>query len=186
MTLSTIDRKRADVSIPALKRKAKAGGDTTNDRALIRLGKTNTQVVIGQDDLSGWDDDELRQGCRKDKYGSFSGQPPRVVPKALYDELIKRTFADAREQFRQDLKDAVEVLGTIVRDTSADNKDRIAASKIIIDRVLGKEAVQVNVDVKAKWETALESAIVSVANMETLIEATATEEELDDEDDPFK
>ena len=146
----------------------------------IRVGKSNLALLQGHEDVRDWDEEELRRGRRRDRNGGWAGRPPAVVPKLIYDEITRRKMSKADDLMRDNYYDAVDLLGTVVRDPNADNKDRITAAKIIIERVRGREPLRVDVDVKAKWEVALEAAIVSVANLP--IDAFATE----DDDDPFQ
>lgn len=149
-----------------------------DERAFVRVGAATTRVLVGLDDLSDWDDEELREGRRRSKNGKFEGRKPIVVPKALHDELVRRVMSRAQEKMRDSLMNAVELLDQVVTDTEADNKDRLAAAKMIIDRVMGKDPVMVNVAVKAKWETAMEDVVAALSNA---IETTATDD--DDWDD---
>jgi hypothetical protein len=176
--IEEIQRRRQKMSTMAMRNRV----DTLrgDERAVIRLGKSGTRVLVGLDDLSDWDDEELREGRRRSKNGTFIGKKPIVVPKALHDELVRRVMSRAQEQMRDSLMNAVNLLDQVVTDKDADNKDRLAAAKMIIDRVMGKDPVMVNVAVKAKWETAMEDV---VARLSDAIETTATEDDDDWDDD---
>jgi hypothetical protein len=172
--IEEIQRRRQKMSTMAMRNRV----DTLrgDERAVIRLGNSGTRVLVGLDDLSGWDDEELREGRRRSKNGTFIGKKPIVVPKALHDELVRRVMGRAQEQMRDSLMNAVNLLDQVVTDKDADNKDRLAAAKMIIDRVMGKDPVMVNVAVKAKWETAMEDV---VARLSDAIETTAAEDDDD-------
>lgn len=177
-----IKRKRAASSLSNLKKKADAGEMHGKERALMRIGKQQTKLMTGQEDLSGWDDEELAAGRRRDKRGGLAGNQPKVVAKVLYDELIRRTLSTAHEMMRKDLVGAVALLGTIVRDDKAENKDRLKAAGMIIDRVMGKEPIKVDVEVQAKWE----GALVNVMHrLEAAIDVDSSEDDDEDEEDPF-
>lgn len=113
-----------------------------------------------------WDDEELVRGMRKDKTGIFRGRPPVLVPKALHDEMVRRQMSRAMELLQDNLCAAVEVLVSIATRPTAEDKDRIVAAKLIIDRVLGKtpERVQLNLGDPPPWLKALTGGIVSVEN----------------------
>lgn len=64
-------------------------------RASISLGRTNAAILHGDEDLTLWSEEELIRGPRRDKNGSWSGRPPKVVPKAVHDELVRRPTAKA-------------------------------------------------------------------------------------------
>lgn len=132
------------------------------ERGLVRVGVNTTNILCGDDDLSTWDDEELKAGRRKDKNGRFSGRPPVVIPKVLHDEMVRRTLSKVEELMRENLYACVETITEIAQDTTVDAKDRIAAAKIVIDRVMGKDPIRIETTVKKRWEMALEGAIVSI------------------------
>jgi hypothetical protein len=157
-------RSRRDSSTPPkLRAKYGAGQDAGVGRAFVRVGKSQSDVLTGQDDLSSWDMEELRQGRKRSaKTGTFVGRGPVVVAKAVHDELVKRTLDAANKLLIENLEEAVKVLGDIMKDTTADNKDRLTAIKMISDRAMGKEPMTINVGQEAKWQTAITHSIVSM------------------------
>lgn len=130
------------------------------------LGKTNAAILNGELDLSSWSEEELRRGQRRASNGRFHGRPPKVVPKAIHDELVKRLQAKARAKFDEDLYDAVAILGTIVRDSEASNADRITAAKLIIERALGKATERVEIKSDQPWLVALQAGVVAVNSIQ--------------------
>jgi hypothetical protein len=161
----TIRAKRSGVSAKRLKERHEAGEDVSDQRALIRMGPANTAILIGADDLSGWDDEELRRGQRRDKNGRFQGKEPKIVPKACYDELVKRTLSEAQQLFTDNIVIAVRALVDIVTNPMAEDKDKLRAIGMITDRAMGKAPEKIEVTGTAKWELALRAGIVSVDNM---------------------
>ena len=133
----------------------------------IRLGRSNLAILNGDEDLTHWDEEELRRGRRRDKNGRWVGRDPIVVPKAIHNELVRRTLSEGNLRMNDNLYDAVDLLGTVVRDPAADYRDRITAAKIIVDRVMGKtpERIDVSVGLKAKWEDALDASVVTIAQV---------------------
>lgn len=153
--------KRKTVSVEALKKKAEAGEDITDSRALIRMGKANTKILTGQEDLTLWDDEELLRGQRKDKNGRFQGRPPKVVPLALHREITRRQMEKAAILMRDNVAEAVQCLIDIIKGQDAEDKDRIKAAGMIIDRVMGTAPVKVEVEaVKSKFEEFGDSVVV--------------------------
>jgi hypothetical protein len=161
----TIRAKRSGVSAKRLKERHEAGEDVSDQRALIRMGPANTAILIGADDLSDWDSEELRHGQRRDKNGRFQGKAPKVVPKACYDELVKRTLSEAQQLFTDNIVVAVQALVDIVTSPMAEDKDKLRAIGMITDRAMGKAPERVEVTGTAKWELALRAGIVSVGNV---------------------
>lgn len=177
--------KRRSVSVRALTEKARRGRFTSADRALVRVGHGTTKVLIGMDDLSEWDEEELRRGRRRDHLGNFSGRDPVVVPKAVHNELVKRSLADAHRLLQENLVPAVTALGLIATDASVDAKDKLTAIKLIMDRVMGTSPQKVEIGGDAKWQIALQGGIMSMKTVEQLQAETTdtTEGDMDNEDE---
>ncbi len=153
---------RASKSLGALQRRAELGEDVSDERAYIRLGKTNTQILVGNEDLREWDEEELLRGQRKAVDGTFVGRPPKVVPKAIHDELVRRTMTQAAEELRSNLVKAVESLTGIAADAEANDSDRLKAIDMIMTRVMGKPPERVEVTADMPWLAAITGGIVSV------------------------
>ena len=161
-TAEEIQGRRSASTVPSLRAKYGANQSAGKDRAFVRVGKTQTAVLIGASDLADWDMEELRQGRRRSKNGSFSGRAPVVVAKAVHDELVRRTLDEANKLLTENLNAAVEILTDIAKDKQADNKDRLSAIKMIMDRAMGKEPMTINVGQEAKWQAAITHSIVSM------------------------
>ena len=125
-----------------------------NGRAVVRLGKTNSAILAGDEDLREWDEEELRRGQRKSEGGSFHGTPPKVVPLAVHQELVRRQMTRATELFRDNLYAAVEVLCEIATNPDAPASDRIKASSMIVERVMGKAPERVELAVEQEADLA--------------------------------
>jgi hypothetical protein len=126
----------------------------------VYIGETNRAILSGAEDLSLWSEEELLRGQRKAKNGRWTGRPPKVVPLRVHEELTRRRLSTAYELLREDLVAAVQVLGEVVRDNEAPTKDRLRAAELIIERVMGKAPVKVELGVRTKFEEALEAMIV--------------------------
>lgn len=171
----TIRAKRAGVTIGALKKKADEGRSHGDERALVRVGPANTKVLTGEDDLSEWDDEELRRGQRRDKNGRFQGRAPVIVPKRIHDELVRRTIAGAGKLLQENLTVAVEMLIEVVKGQDTEDKDKIKAIGMVMDRVMGKTPEKVeHVGETPKWQIAMQNGIVTVNDP-----AVVTDEEED-------
>lgn len=186
LNLNQISQKRRAMSIKQIKKRQELGSAHGNERGLVRMGVMNTRIMTGVEDLSLWDVEELKHGQRRDKNGRFQGRQPVIVPKKMHDELVRRTLSRAQELMRENLEGAVGVLTALMMDPTVDAKDRITCAKIVMDRVMGKETIKVDVEVKAKWEEALESSIVTIGDAIDVDswELGQTDDEEDDED-PF-
>lgn len=153
--------RRAAVNVPRLKKRLEAGEDLDGVRALVRVGTMNTRILTGQEDLSVWDEEELLRGQRKDKNGRFQGRPPVVVPLAIHREITRRQMEKAAILMRDNVTEAVQCLIEIIKGAESEDKDRIKAAEMIMNRVMGTAPVKVEVEaVKSKFEEFGESVVV--------------------------
>lgn len=151
-------KKRA-TRLSAIK-KQRAAGKPAPERARIYLGKTNTDILVGDEDVSGWTEEELVAGRRQSKNGTWSGRPPVVVPKQVHDELVKRTLNNAQEHMRQNLEGVVQVLTAIAMSDDVPAKDRLKAIQMVMDRVMGKVPDTINLKPDMPWVQAITDGIV--------------------------
>lgn len=174
----TVRAKRSAASPGAIAAKAARGETDGTERALVRMGRSNTRVITGQDDLSEWTDEELRQGQRYDKNGRFQGKAPVVVPKVLHDELVRRTLISANDLMRDNLEDAVKMLVKLAKSPGVEAKDRLRAISMIMDRVMGKSPDKVEISGQSPWLIALQAGVVHVNG-----DDEPTEEDVEDIED---
>ena len=177
----SVRAKRRNSTQEAIRAKAERGEATGNERALVRIGKSNTRILTGQDDLSDWSDEELRMGQRMNRNGTFVGKQPKVVPKALHDELVRRTLNNANNLMRDNLEEAVRELVGIATSEAVEAKDRLRAISMIMDRVMGKSPEKVEISGQSPWLVALQAGVVNV-NGDGTVEAEAVEEDIEDAD----
>jgi hypothetical protein len=136
-------------------------------RGFVRISKVATDILIGAEDLSEWDNEEIRKGRRRDKNGGWAGRNPVVVPMALHQEAIKRTFEEAKEIFNEGLLPAVRYLTSIVEDEDVEPKDKLKAVSMILDRVLGKPVEKIEINTEPEpWEDAVVAAVVPLQAIE--------------------
>lgn len=140
----------------------------------ISIGRTNARILSGEEDLSIWSDEELRRGQRKSKRGRWEGRGPAIVPKKLHDELVKRTLDEAAQVLRDNVVDAVTLLGTVVRDKEASNGDRLKAAEMIMKHTLPREPIAVSVEVRTPFMEMLEGSVASLDG-DTVAVANTTE-----------
>lgn len=159
----TVRAKRNASTQGAIKKKVAEGKATGKERAVVRVGRGGTKVMTGQEDLSEWDDEELRQGRRRGKDGTFVGRKPVIVPKAIHDELVKRTLSKAEALMRDNLIVAVEALTEIVKGEDVEEKDRLRAIDMIMTRVMGKPVDKHEFTGETPpWQVAVNAGIVSI------------------------
>lgn len=134
-------------------------------RSPVYVGRVNSAILRGEEDLSVWSDEELRRGQRKSSRGRWEGRPPAVVPKKLHDELVRRTMDAAHAELRDSLVDAVKLLRSVIRDPEAANSDKIKAASIVMDRLLPK---QIAVEAKHTFAVRVEELEAAIGENEQL------------------
>lgn len=158
----TVRAKRRASTQKAITAKVERGEATGKERAVMRIGASNTRILTGQDDLSDWTDEELRYGRRAGKGECFTGRPPKIVPKAIHDELVRRTLVGANDLMRDHLEEAVRELCAIATSEACEAKDRLRAISMIMDRIMGKSPDKVEISGQSPWLIALQAGVVTV------------------------
>lgn len=177
--------RRKGKSVKALQERHRAGEDLTGVRAQVQVGLTNSAILSGAEDLTTWSEEELVRGQKKAKNGRWTGRPPTVVPKAIHDELVKRTLKEAGEKLRSNLVEAITSLTEIAKDPDAPETARIQAASIIMDRVMGKAVDRVEITAEMPWMEALTEGIVATEeDFLDALDTTATEHP-PQPDDPY-
>lgn len=142
-------------------------------RKPVYIGNTNQAILSGEADLSIWTDEELMRGQRRDRNGKWGGRPPKVVPTAIHNELVRRRLSKAGELLNESVVDAVQLLRKVVVDDDANYADRIKAAVIIMERVMGKTPDRVELTAEVKpWEVALRNGIVRTVSSVLELEST--------------
>ncbi len=140
----------------------------------MRISPVTKAIIDGTEDLSTWTQEELERGIRRGQDGRFR-KPPRLVAKAVHDELVRRRMSRAYDLLRKSTYDAVRLLREVVNDDEADLVVRVKAAELILDRVLGKAPQTVALDVTANsapWQRMAATAIVSIVGNQDQIGAS--------------
>jgi len=164
-------------------------------RAIVAVSAKTADVMEGLDDLSEWSDEELEWGQRRDKRGRWPTNRPKVIARAIHDELVKRKMRHAYDLLRENVHAAVQVLIEIATDPDVNAETRLKAASEIMNRTLGKPAEQMHLEVDARppWMQVLEASIVpatrtvaTAASLQTdVVEGEVVEEELLDDTQPW-
>ena len=144
----------------------------------ITLGKTNLATLSGDEDITAWSEEELIRGQRRDRNGRWSGRPPKVVPKAVHDELVRRKLSEAHDLLRDNLVGATKVLVEIAADETTEATVRLKAVGMIMDRVLGRPAERIDLTAHSDppWMEAIGHALL-VATEADVIDAEVVDAE---------
>lgn len=155
------------------KKRMAEGADTRGQRVSVNLGRTNSAILMGHEDLSLWSEEELKRGQKKGKNGAWQGRPPSVIPKPIHDELVKRTLAKANELLRENLIGAIECLAELMKGEDVDDAVRLKAALAIKDAVMGKAPERVELTAAVKpYEEVLQSFTIE----RDVIDVSAKEE----------
>jgi hypothetical protein len=120
----------------------------SSGRGVIRIAERTADVLDNPDEIREWDDEELHRGRRRDKNGKFTGRDPIVVPTPVYREMMRRQLRKAQMLLGENLEEAVKALNDIISSSAAEDKDKIKAVQILLDRVMGRNPEHVEVNVK--------------------------------------
>jgi hypothetical protein len=126
----------------------------SDGRQLLTVGKGTAAVLLGHDDVTLWDDEELAHGRRRDTNGNFTGRPPRLIPHMCWVELKRRQIFDAESTFGKAVAGAAKYLADVAEGRVEPQPGRMQACSILFDRFLGKpkESVDVRMSVTAQVE----------------------------------
>jgi hypothetical protein len=150
----------------------------------VGVGRRNAAIINGEEDLTKWSDTELQKGMRRDRNGSFTGRPPRIVPAAVHQELVRRQLSKAQSLLNESVVDAVLLLREVVKNEDADYGHRIKASSLIMDRVMGRAPEHITLSIDPPWALAIKQALVD-AEMTGVISTGVIDVDSDDIESPF-
>lgn len=133
-------------------------------RKWTKISARTVALMNGEDNVEDWDDEELFRGHRRDSNGNFTGRPPKLVPQQAHRELLKRRLKQAELLMVDALPAATKTLVAIMESPFAEDRDRIKAAQLVIERVMGKaiERVEVGITNDPPWMEALQAGIVDI------------------------
>jgi hypothetical protein len=145
--------------------------------------------------LDDWDEEELARGRPRASDGTFSGRPPRYVPRELHEEAVRRFQEHAQAELRGIVPKALETISSIVMDDRVDDKGRpvtpravqLQAAQWIVEHLVGKPKVRLEADISVRLQGILAEVMVSPEEaaqhgMRPAIEVHGWDAEEDDSD----
>lgn len=112
----------------------------------VRVAEGIAAIANGEvDDVSEWDEEELKRGQRRARDGTFRGRPGKLVPRRVYDELRRRTANEFHEMVRQELVPAMQVVVDMAKGQTDPDPTRLKAAQEIINRFAGKAPEKVEI-----------------------------------------
>lgn len=152
----------------------------------VTQNKRMLELLNGKLDVSTLDDEELARGQFKDKNGRFSGQPPKVLPRVVYQRLTKELFRRADVKLQQSLLDAVETMVNIATSEYAENKDKIKAATWIFERLRGKVPETISITQERPFEILLQGIVAgdrtAPKSLESYVDAEIVEDDEEEDD----
>lgn len=150
---------------------------TKHKSSVVRVGGRMTQLLKGEISIADLDDEELARGQLRGDDGHFHGRKTNLVPRAMHDEMVRRILDRGKEKMREDFFGAIDVIATVMNDSTVDATVRLKAADMIITRIAGKPAEKVDVAIAVKpWEGTLKGIMRAIPE-ETILDATVVEEE---------
>lgn len=135
---------------------------TARGRGKLEVNPRMADVIDNPDLLKEWDDEEIARGQKRDKNGRFTGNPPAVLPRAILEEQNRRSVRKANDKLARSVEDGVKALAEIIAH-SDDDKARVKAIEIMMNRVMGKPEGTVNINHGLQdqpWMKALQAALL--------------------------
>lgn len=111
------------------------------------------------------DDEELRVGHCRSEDGVIHQDKKKIdaLPSDVYQAMVQEHARRTNEKLRRQLDIALDTMVEIMVDPTVEPRERFEASKYLFERVAGKTASQVNVEVTQKqpWEEVMGIAHLS-------------------------
>lgn len=102
-------------------------------------------LLKGEINVEDLDDEELARGYPRDRNGNFGGRPPRMIPLVLHRQIQKVFFARLEEQMRKALPDAIAMLATIATNPLSEDRDKLKAIDMVMNRIMGKPPEKIEI-----------------------------------------
>lgn len=150
---------------------------TKTKSSMVRVGGRMAMLLRGELTVADLDDEELARGQLRGDDGNFHGRKTNLVPRAMHDEMVRRILDRGKEKMREDFFGAIDVIATVMNDSTVDANVRLKAADMIITRIAGKPADKVDVAIAVKpWEGTLKGIMRAIPE-DTVIDVAVVEDE---------
>lgn len=102
-------------------------------------------LLSGKLDVEDLDDEELARGYPRNRNGGFSGRPPKVIPLVIHQRIQREFYARIEEKMRTALPDAVEMLAKVAVNPLTEDRDKLKAIDMLLNRLMGKPPERVEI-----------------------------------------
>jgi hypothetical protein len=180
-------RQNLSMTPEAIRNRMRRAGKKT-DRELRNLAEIHKP-------LDEWDIEELAHGRPRDKNGTFVGRRPTWITTTVLAEAKRRLNTKAYEMLAGHIGDAVQVIHDLMVSTAVDEfgkpivdaRTRLNAAQYIVDQVVGRPKVRVDVETNDATSKMLAGALKMTNEDGELVDAhpviDITEDEWTDDDD---
>jgi hypothetical protein len=107
-----------------------------------------------------WDYEELAHGRPRTKLGDFRGITPKWITPHVAAEARRRLRERAFAELSGHIGAALEVMRAIMDDPNEDSRIRLDAAKFVVEQVLGKAKVSVDLESSNQVKTMLAAALI--------------------------
>jgi hypothetical protein len=98
--------------------------------------------VLSVEDM---DDEELARGYPKNRNGTFAGRPPKVIPHAVHQRIQREFYKRMEEKMKVALPDALQALADIATQPNREDRDKLKAIDMILNRIMGKPLEKIEI-----------------------------------------
>lgn len=117
-------------------------------RAMVRISNRVRKVIFEDFDPSELSDYDLFRGVVPVPHGQRGKNAiPDMVPRALYEEMVRRQMKRVDQEFAASVAKAVERLAQIATDPNVDESIQLRAISELLDRVYGKATQKSQVEI---------------------------------------
>lgn len=102
-------------------------------------------LLSGILDVEDLDDEELARGYPRNRNGTFSGRPPKVIPMVVHQRIQREFYKRIEEKMRTALPDAVEMLAKVAVNPLTEDRDKLKAIDMLLNRLMGKPPERVEI-----------------------------------------
>jgi hypothetical protein len=115
--------------------KVTAGGTVT---VTARYNARMLALMAGEINVDDLDEEELARGMCRGPNGEIPKRQPAMVPKAMYDKMLKALFERSDDLLKESLIAAATSIAKIATDDSVDPGTRLKSATWLFERLRGK------------------------------------------------
>jgi hypothetical protein len=135
-------------------------------------------LVEGTLSVEDLDTEELAKGRLKDKNGTFTGRPPKFLPRQLVDAMRSEHYKRVNSVLEESLSDMVKTMRAIALDPKQEGSVRLKAAVYVYERFMGKTPDRIQVIKGDKVQDVVDRIMYDIGESPIEQEIAATEEEL--------